>query len=107
MAPCWGRYRAGSLPLHMTFDGANIWVANHDSSDVTRLRASDGANLGSFKAGPLPMGIAFDGSNVWVANQGDFSDRRGRSVTKLRANDGANSRARHCASNSTSAGSMK
>jgi hypothetical protein len=29
----------------VAFDGANIWVANHCSFNVTKLRASDGSVL--------------------------------------------------------------
>ena len=32
--------------MGMAFDGANIWVANSVGGTVTKLRASDGANLG-------------------------------------------------------------
>ena len=58
-------------------------MANADSSNVTKLRASDGALLGTFTVGTTPYGVAFDGANIWVANSG--SDN----VTKLRASDGA------------------
>ena len=51
---------------------------------MTKLRASDGANLGTFPVGDEPNGVAFDGANIWVANFG--SDN----VTKLRASDGTN-----------------
>jgi DNA-binding beta-propeller fold protein YncE len=54
----------------MVYDGANIWVTNTGSSNVIKIRASDGSNLGTFVAGASPVGISFDGSNVWVANQG-------------------------------------
>ena len=49
---------------------------------MTKLRASDGANLGTFAVGDCPTGVAFDGVNIWVANAGS-SD-----VTRLRAKDG-------------------
>jgi len=45
-------------------------VANPGSDTVTKLRASDGANLGNFSVGNQPTGVAFDGANIWVANQG-------------------------------------
>jgi DNA-binding beta-propeller fold protein YncE len=51
----------------VTFDGANIWVTN-SSGSVRKLRASDGANLGTFPVGTNPLGVAFDGANIWVAN---------------------------------------
>ena len=75
----------------IAFDGANIWVTNEASSTVTKLRASDGSNLGVFSAGvagSLPRGIAFDGANVWVANY--VNDFPNGFVSKLRASDGTN-----------------
>ena len=50
---------------------------------MTKLRASDGANLGTFPVGLFLQGLAFDGANIWVASFGD------NSVVKLRASDGA------------------
>ena len=72
--------------MAVAFDGANIWVANMASSNtVTKLRASDGANLGTFNVGlPNLFGVAFDGTNIWVGN----SDGGSGTVTKLRASDG-------------------
>ena len=63
---------SGNGPQGIAFDGANIWVANFASDNVSKLRASDGANLGTFATGNYPVGIAFDGANIWVTN--DFSD---------------------------------
>ena len=77
-------FPVGVGPFGVALDGANIWVANVNSHTVTKLRASDGANLGTFPAGLNPWDVAFDGANIWVANLG--SDN----VTKLRASDGAN-----------------
>ena len=74
----------GNGPAGIAFDGANIWVANTLDGTVTKLRASDGTNLGTFPTGLNPAGMAFDGANIWVANQG------ANSVTELRASDGAN-----------------
>jgi DNA-binding beta-propeller fold protein YncE len=45
-------------------------VANSGSNTVTKVRASDGSNLGTFTVGSSPEGVAFDGANIWVANQG-------------------------------------
>ena len=56
-------------------------MANFASSNVSKLQASDGANLGTF-AVDKPMGIAFDGANIWVTNQ------LTNSVVRLRAKDG-------------------
>ena len=63
-----GTFAVGSQPAAVTFDGANIWVANSGSGDVTKLRASDGTNLGTFAVGSYPAALAFDGANIWVAN---------------------------------------
>jgi hypothetical protein len=58
-------------PLGMIFDGANIWVAS-ESGNVTKLRGSDGADLGRFGVGGRNVsGVAFEGANIWVANNGN------------------------------------
>jgi hypothetical protein len=75
------QFPVGNSPEGVAFDGANIWVTNVGSNTVTKLRASDGAALGTFSAGGSPVGVAFDGANIWVANASD-------TVTKLRASDG-------------------
>jgi hypothetical protein len=77
-------FAVGGGPVAVASDGANIWAANAESNNVTELRASDGANLGTFAVGGLPQGIAFDGANIWVTN---FNSNN---VTELRASDGAN-----------------
>ena len=67
------------------FDGTHIWVTDGNGSNVTKLRASDGLNVGTFPVGSGPFHhIAFDGTNIWVSNRGS------NNVTKLRASDGAN-----------------
>jgi DNA-binding beta-propeller fold protein YncE len=43
-------------------------VTNGGSNSVTKLRASDGAHLGTFSVGNYPFGIVFDGANIWVTN---------------------------------------
>ena len=77
-------FPVGNWAGAVVFDGINIWVADALSTNVTKLRASDGANLGTFSVGGVkPDGLAFDGANIWVANQ------LSSTVTKLRASDGA------------------
>ncbi len=76
-------FAIGGNPYAMAFDGASIWVTNQGSSNVSKLRASDGTVLGTFAVGALPAGVAFDGANIWVANAGS------NTVSKLRATDGA------------------
>jgi hypothetical protein len=77
-------FAVGNAPTGIAFDGANIWVANSGDNTVTKLRASDGLNLGTFAAGITPVALAFDGANIWVAG---FDSTF---VTKLRASDGTN-----------------
>jgi YVTN family beta-propeller protein len=56
------------LPYGVAFDGANIWVANEGSNNVSKLRVSDGKVVGTLAVGSAPIGVAFDGANIWVAN---------------------------------------
>jgi hypothetical protein len=67
--------RRGSQTAGVAFDGANIWVANENSNTVTKVRASDGACVGTctFAVGLLPVGVAFDGANIWVTNEASGS----------------------------------
>jgi len=78
-----GDFPVGSAPQGVAFDGVNIWVVNSGDGTVTKLRASDGAQLGTFGVGRGPQGIVFDGANVWVSNALDGT------VTKLQASDGS------------------
>ena len=48
------RFAVGSNPIGVAFDGANIWVANNGSDNVTKLRASNGKTLGIFAIGIEP-----------------------------------------------------
>jgi len=54
----------------VAFDGNAVWVSNFQSSNVTKLRASDGTFLGSFPTGINPYFVAFDGAFIWTANWG-------------------------------------
>jgi hypothetical protein len=63
-------FQVEGRPFGVAFDGANLWVTNAGANFVTKLRASDGANLGNFSVGSASFGVAFDGANIWVANQG-------------------------------------
>src|SRR5688572_21757106 len=75
-------FAVGNQPYWAAFDGSHIWVSNAGDGTVTKLRTSDGANLGTFSVGPDPRAVAFDGKNIWVANFGS------NSVSKLSASDG-------------------
>ena len=77
------QFTVGTAPSGIAFDGASMWVANGASNTVNKLRASDGAMLGTFAVPAQPGGVAFDGANVWITNV------QGGIVTKLRASDGA------------------
>jgi hypothetical protein len=62
-------FNVGTNPRGIAFDGANMWVANSGQLSVTKLRASDGAFLGSFAECSNcgnPLQIAFDGAQMWV-----------------------------------------
>ena len=74
----------GTSPGSVLFDGSSIWVANNPVRSLTKLRASDGAKLGTFPTPDFATALAFDGANIWVANPHQHS------VSKLRASDGAN-----------------
>ena len=76
-------FGVGTGPAAVCFDGANIWVANFGSNNVTKLDSSTGATIGTYAVGTNPFGIAFDGASIWVANFGS------NNVTKLNASTGA------------------
>jgi DNA-binding beta-propeller fold protein YncE len=76
-------FTVGANPVAVAFDGANIWVTNIASNNVTKLHASDGSLVGTFTVGTNPTGVAFDGANIWVANHGSAN------VTKLKATNGS------------------
>src|SRR5262245_20502325 len=81
----WGRkdFPVGSYPRSIAFDGANVWVGNGSSNTISRIRASDGAQLPTINFGSLPGGFAFDGENMWVSDPFRFS------LFRLRPSDGA------------------
>lgn len=63
-------YAVGRGPDGIAFDGANIWVANRQSDTVTKLRASDGANLGAVSVGDGPARVLYVKGYILVANYG-------------------------------------
>ena len=73
-------FGVGQQPAGAAFDGANMWIANYQSANVTKLRAGDGAVLGTYVVGGTPSFMTFDGAHMWVNN--------GSSLVKLRASDG-------------------
>ncbi len=62
----------GLFPAFPTFDGANLWVPNHDSNSVSVVRASNGAVLATLTGNGLdePYSAAFDGQRILVTNFG-------------------------------------
>src|ERR1017187_2821891 len=65
---------------NLLYEDGNIWLVH---GKVYKLRASDGATVGSFDAGgDAQFGVAFDGANIW--SSADF----GNAVMKVRASDG-------------------
>ena len=73
----------GTNPSHLAFDGANIWVTNFNSNNVSKIAVNTGTVLGPYPVGDTPRGVAFDGANIWVANY------LSNNVTKLNPSDGA------------------
>ena len=76
-------FSVGRRPEALLFDGNNVWVANQQSDSLTKLRASDGLNLGTFETGTRPVALTYDGTHVWVAN------KMSNNVMKFLAKDGS------------------
>jgi hypothetical protein len=77
-------FSVGSGSEEIAFDGTNIWVLSRNSDQLWKLRATDGANLGSISAQNGASGIAFDGAHMWLTHR-DGSRR----VSKIRWGDGS------------------
>ena len=73
----------GASPQFPVFDGANIWVPNAASNNVTVIRSSNGAILATLTGNGLtvPGVAAFDGQRVLVTNE------TGNSVSLWKAAD--------------------
>ena len=54
-----GTFTVGTNPIAVAYDGANVWVANINSKNVTKLRGSSGAVLGTFTVGTQPNAPGF------------------------------------------------
>jgi YVTN family beta-propeller protein len=74
--------QVGVVPVEMTFDGANVWVTNYDSSSLS-IVDSQGELIKTILLKPTahPEGILYDGKYIWVANNGSGAN----SVTKIDA----------------------
>jgi YVTN family beta-propeller protein len=75
-------FGVGRAASFVVSDGRSVWVAISDNT-IARLRASDGAILGTFAVGKDPRGVALEGDNIWVTDFGD------NTVRKLRSSDGS------------------
>src|SRR6516165_3109066 len=64
--PNTGRTSVGSIPEHVTSDGADLWVANFGSNTVTRVRASDGTVLGTWTGATSAWGVLVARGRVYV-----------------------------------------
>jgi YVTN family beta-propeller protein len=60
----------GSAPIEMAFDGANVWVTDYTSSDVTIVDAGGNVVKTIPLPGANPEGVLFDGKYIWIANNG-------------------------------------
>jgi hypothetical protein len=58
----------GNAPQGICFDGTNLWITQYKDGTLAKVRASDGAVLGTFATQAHPRGVCFDGTNVWVCN---------------------------------------
>src|SRR5207245_1202682 len=86
-----GNFPVGNRPVAVAVStsppgSVSIWVANNRSNALTKLRAFDGALLGTYPVGDGPSGLVYDcvNASIWVTND------RSNTVTRLRASDGAN-----------------
>jgi len=63
--------QVGTAPIEMTYDGANVWVTNYDSSSLSVVD-SRGELIKTIYLQPAahPEGILYDGKYIWIANNG-------------------------------------
>lgn len=70
----------GIGPFHITFDGVNLWTANHASAlntgSISRVNIATGVDS-TFSTGfNLTDDILWDGANLWVTDAGDDQLKR-------------------------------
>jgi YVTN family beta-propeller protein len=70
----------GIGPLHITFDGVNLWTANHGNNlftgSISRVNVATGVDS-TFSTGfNLTEDILWDGANLWVTDSGDDQLKR-------------------------------
>jgi hypothetical protein len=64
--PITGRTTVGSGPVRVKSDGTDLWVADNGSSDVKRVRASDGVVLGTWTTGAFANGVLVARGRIYV-----------------------------------------
>ena len=64
-----GLVAVGSTPTLLKSDGTDVWVSNSGESDVTRIRARDGANLGTWSGATGAVGVLIAMGKVFIAGQ--------------------------------------
>lgn len=57
-------------PEGLVFDGANMWVANYGSSNVSVIDAATATVMVIYADNANPGAMAFGGTNIWVASFG-------------------------------------
>jgi hypothetical protein len=67
---------AGST-ISLAFDGSSMWAVQSGGTQVSQMRASDGAYLNSFDTGASgTYAVAFDGNSIWVTHTGGTVAKR-------------------------------
>jgi hypothetical protein len=61
----------GTQPRQVKSDGADLWVANHDSATVSRVRASDGKLLETWTGATNAFGVLVAMGKVFVTGDTD------------------------------------
>jgi hypothetical protein len=64
--PLTGRTAVENNPTFVISDGADLWVADFNSADVKRVRASDGAVVGTWTGATLAVGVLVARGRVYV-----------------------------------------
>jgi hypothetical protein len=68
-SPMTGGITVGLRPQQVESDGADLWVADHDSGDVKRVRASDGKVLETWTGASAAVGVLVARGRVYVTGQ--------------------------------------
>ena len=64
--PLTGRTAIGTSPVLVASDGADLWVAENGSSDVKRVRASDGRVLETWTGATTALGVLITRGRIYV-----------------------------------------